>query len=47
MKKNIPFFKYSAVYAENKKAYTKVLEDVLERGAFILQRDLSEFEKNL
>lgn len=47
MKKSIPFFKYNAVYEENRAAYSKALEDVLERGAFILQRDLSEFEKNL
>ena len=46
-KKSIPFFNYQGVYAEHETEYEAALKDVLRRGAFILQRDLEEFEKNL
>ncbi|MFH1974981.1 MAG: DegT/DnrJ/EryC1/StrS family aminotransferase [Pseudomonadota bacterium] len=46
-KRNIPFFNYSALFERQKKEIMACLEDVLSRGAFILQKDLEEFEDRL
>lgn len=45
--KSVPFFNYSALFEMYREEYTKIFSDVCERGAFILQKDLSEFEENL
>jgi dTDP-4-amino-4,6-dideoxygalactose transaminase len=45
--KNIPFFNYPALFAEHETELTGVILDVCRRGAYILQRDLADFEKNL
>lgn len=44
---DIPFFNYPALFAEREQELTKVILDVCRRGAYILQKDLAEFEKNL
>ncbi|MEM1132710.1 MAG: DegT/DnrJ/EryC1/StrS family aminotransferase [Pseudomonadota bacterium] len=44
---NIPFFNYPAVYTAYEREFSKVLEDVGRRGAFIMQSDLREFEAEL
>jgi dTDP-4-amino-4,6-dideoxygalactose transaminase len=46
-KRSVPFFNYSALGTANQAEMRAVIEDVLARGAFILQRDLQEFEQNL
>ena len=46
MKKNIPFFNYKEIFANNENEFVQVYKDVCSRGAFILQSDLEEFEKN-
>jgi dTDP-4-amino-4,6-dideoxygalactose transaminase len=46
-KKPIPYFPYPQVFAEHEKEYLALVENVLRRGAFILQKDLQEFETNL
>lgn len=43
----IPFFPYSHFFTTQETELTSILQEVLRRGAFILQKDLSEFEKNL
>lgn len=43
----IPFFNYSGLFLERKEEYLEVLNDVLSRGAFIMQKDLELFETNL
>ena len=43
----IPFFNYPDLFKQNKNELIKIFEDVGNRGAFILQKDLSEFESNL
>ena len=43
----IPFFNYPALFKQRKKEYIEVITDVLDRGAFIMQNDLIEFEDNL
>lgn len=43
----VPFFPYGNLYTSQESELTAVLKDVLHRGAFILQKDLKEFEKNL
>jgi dTDP-4-amino-4,6-dideoxygalactose transaminase len=45
--RSIPFFNYSALFSEQEKELTELLVDVCRRGAYILQKDLVEFEKHL
>lgn len=46
-KREVPFFNYPHVYKQYKEEIDKAINDVCNRGAFILQNDLEEFEKNL
>jgi dTDP-4-amino-4,6-dideoxygalactose transaminase len=41
----VPFFRYSAMFAMFAEEYDKAMRDVLDRGAFILQRENQEFEE--
>lgn len=45
-KKIIPFFNYPALFKQNENEYMSLINEVCSRGAFILQADLEEFEKN-
>lgn len=45
--RSIPFFDYSALFKKHEQQYMKIFHDVMSRGAFILQRDLQDFEDNL
>lgn len=47
IQRQVPFFNYPHVFNSNEEAFFKVFKNVGRRGAFIMQRDLSEFEKNL
>jgi dTDP-4-amino-4,6-dideoxygalactose transaminase len=47
MPTQIPFFNYPGLFAERKADFLAKIEDVLDRGAFIMQRDLAEFEASL
>ncbi|KHE94011.1 MAG: DegT/DnrJ/EryC1/StrS family aminotransferase [Candidatus Scalindua rubra] len=43
----VPFFNYPALFKAREDEYMNVLRDVLSRGAYILQKDMEEFEDNL
>lgn len=43
----IPFFNYPVLFKEHQKEFTDIFVDVGSRGAYILQRDLDEFEDSL
>jgi len=45
--KQIPFFNYAALFNQQKSEIMNCLEDVMSRGAYILQKDLEQFEENL
>lgn len=45
--KQIPFFNYPALFAKEEKDLMPIINDVLKRGAYIMQKDLFEFEENL
>lgn len=45
--KNIPFFNYPGLFEEDEEEYMTIVHDVLRRGAYIMQRDLEEFEEAL
>ena len=45
--KEIPFFNYPALFKMQEKGIMDTLHDVMSRGAYILQKDLSTFESNL
>lgn len=44
---NIPFFNYSALFSAQEEELAAVILDVCRRGAYIMQRDLAEFERHL
>ena len=44
---NIPFFDYPALFDQRKLEYLDLINDVLARGSYIMQKDLFEFEKHL
>tara|TARA_B100001121_G_scaffold297291_1_gene303559 strand:+ start:3617 stop:4720 length:1104 start_codon:yes stop_codon:yes gene_type:complete len=44
---NIPFFNYPFLYKEHEKDIMSVISEVSSRGAFILQKDLFEFEERI
>ena len=43
----VPFFDYPALFNERKSTYLETIARTLEKGAFIMQSELSEFESNL
>ena len=45
--RKIPFFNYPAVFTSEEESLVSIFKDVGRRGAFILQRDLADFEINL
>jgi dTDP-4-amino-4,6-dideoxygalactose transaminase len=45
--RTIPFFNYPDLFARDEKELMQVVRDVLARGAYIMQRDLTEFESRL
>lgn len=47
MHRKIPFFDYPELFKSHEESLTKVFKDVGRRGAFIMQKDLNEFEENL
>ncbi|MDB5703907.1 MAG: cell wall biosis protein [Sphingomonas bacterium] len=47
MTRTVPFFNYPALFAEHRDEYLATVEDVLSRGAYIMQRDLTDFEAEL
>jgi dTDP-4-amino-4,6-dideoxygalactose transaminase len=45
--RQVPFFNYPALFEQDREGLTKVMLDVCSRGAYIMQRDLAEFEAAL
>ena len=43
----IPFFNYPALFYQQEEKFISIFKDVCSRGAYILQKDLVEFEENL
>ncbi|MBN8551227.1 MAG: DegT/DnrJ/EryC1/StrS family aminotransferase, partial [Deltaproteobacteria bacterium] len=43
----VPFFNYQALFRADEPALTAIFKDVCERGAYIAQRELSDFEEAL
>ena len=46
-KREVPFFDYSYVFTSEENELLQVITDVGRRGAFIMQKDLADFETNL
>ncbi len=46
-KRNVPFFVYPDVFCDDQEKILEIVADVGQRGAFIMQKDLEQFEKNL
>jgi dTDP-4-amino-4,6-dideoxygalactose transaminase len=47
MSRAIPFFNYPALFARDEQELMPLIHDVLRRGAYIMQRDLLDFEARL
>jgi dTDP-4-amino-4,6-dideoxygalactose transaminase len=45
--RKVPFFDYPRLFLDEREEILQIVEDVGRRGAFIMQTDLAEFEKNL
>lgn len=45
--RSVPFFNYAKAFTQDEESYVNIFRDVLRRGAFIMQRDLAEFEEHL
>ncbi len=43
-KRTVPYFNYPQAFAKHEEEYVRIFRDVMRRGAFIMQRDLEEFE---
>ena len=43
----IPFFNYQYLFKSKQEKFIEILKDIGNRGAYILQKDLEEFEENL
>ncbi len=46
-KRSVPFFDYPRAYLDDRDELLKIIDDVGNRGAFIMQKDLMEFESTL
>lgn len=47
LKREIPFFDYRRAFLRTEEEFVSIFRDILHRGAFILQKDLAEFEQHL
>ncbi len=45
--KRTPFFDWAGLYAERADEFRRITHETSQRGGFILQRDVEEFEKNI
>jgi len=45
--RNVPFFNYPYVFTSREEQFMEIIRDVGRRGAFIMQKDLAEFERHL
>jgi dTDP-4-amino-4,6-dideoxygalactose transaminase len=43
----VPFFNYPHVFTSHEEAFMSIFQDVGRRGAFIMQKDLDDFEEHL
>ncbi len=43
----VPFFDYKQLYLKDKNAINKIFNDISSKGAFILQKDVANFEKKI
>jgi dTDP-4-amino-4,6-dideoxygalactose transaminase len=47
VKREVPFFNYPHVFISQEDAFLSIIKDTGHRGAFIMQKDLADFERNL
>lgn len=43
----VPFFDWAGLYNERTWDFSRIINETLGRGAFILQKDVEDFEANL
>ena len=47
MKRKVPFFEYPRIFTDHEEDFISILRDIGNRGAFIMQQDLTYFETKL
>ncbi len=47
MRREVPFFNYGFLFREKEAEFTQILLDTCRKGAFIMQQEMRDFEKNL
>ncbi len=47
IQRQVPFFNYPALFRHDEDEFMQVIRGVLSKGAYILQQELEEFERNL
>ena len=45
--RSVPFFDYPRIYTDERESLMRIFDDVGQRGAFIMQQDLRDFESSL
>ena len=45
--KSVPFFDYSRVFSDDRDSLIRIFDDIGQRGAFIMQQDVRDFESSL
>lgn len=45
--RTVPFFNYPYIFTSQEESFAKIVQDIGQRGAFIQQKDLAEFETHL
>lgn len=45
--REVPFFDYTHIFGQYREELTRIIFDISERGSFIMQDELNQFEKNL
>ena len=43
--RSVPFFDYPRIYTDERESLMRIFDDVGQRGAFIMQQDLRDFEQ--
>ena len=45
--RKVPFFDYPKLYTSNKKDFLRIFDEVSSRGAYILQKEVVDFEESI
>ena len=44
---NVPFFDYPELYKRDREDFIRIFDEVCSRGAYIMQKELQDFEEEI